>query len=168
LLELTSAYASVAAGVFPLQPVGLADAAPVNDGASRFDWEAEQEPLLRMLRTAAEQGTGRSAALPLPVFGKTGTTQDYRDAWFVGFAGDLVVGVWVGNDDETPTSRVGGGALPAQIWRAFMETAASEEIVAYQRLLAEQEAEARRIAEEEAERERRRGWFGRLGDLFGF
>ena len=57
---------------------------------------------------------------PFPTFGKTGTTSDYRDALFVGFAGDLVVGVWIGNDDNTPLPGTAGGGLPARIWRAFM------------------------------------------------
>jgi penicillin-binding protein 1A len=60
------------------------------------------------------------AALKVPSFGKTGTAQDSRDAWFIGFTGDLVVGVWVGNDNHSPTHGVVGGGLPAQIWRAFM------------------------------------------------
>jgi len=56
----------------------------------------------------------------VPAAGKTGTTQDSRDAWFVGFADDLVVGVWVGNDDGRPMREVTGGALPARLWHAFM------------------------------------------------
>ena len=59
----------------------------------------------------------------MPVFGKTGTTQDHRDAWFIGFAEDLVVGVWVGNDDNAPMRGVTGGGLPAQIWRSFVADA---------------------------------------------
>ena len=64
-------------------------------------------------------GTGRAAVLKVPTFGKTGTSQDNRDAVFVGFAGDLVVGVWVGRDDNKPAGLTGGGA-PARIWRDFM------------------------------------------------
>ena len=56
-------------------------------------------------------------------YGKTGTSQDYRDALFVGYAGDLVVGVWVGNDDNTPLNGVTGGSVPARIWRDFMSQA---------------------------------------------
>jgi penicillin-binding protein 1A len=52
--------------------------------------------------------------------GKTGTTQEYRDAWFIGFTPDIVVGVWVGNDDNTPMNRVVGGDLPANIWHDFV------------------------------------------------
>ena len=79
-----------------------------------------------MLRRAVESGTGRAARLGIPAFGKTGTTQDHRDALFVGFAGDLVVGVWVGNDDNTPLDGVTGGGLPARIWRDFMSQALGE------------------------------------------
>jgi membrane peptidoglycan carboxypeptidase len=59
----------------------------------------------------------------VPVFGKTGTTQDHRDAWFIGFTPDLVVGVWVGNDDNAPMRAVTGGGLPAAIWRSFVADA---------------------------------------------
>jgi penicillin-binding protein 1A len=65
-------------------------------------------------------GTGKSAALPRPAAGKTGTTQEYRDAWFIGFTADLVAGVWLGNDDNTPMNKVTGGSLPALAWRNFM------------------------------------------------
>ena len=61
--------------------------------------------------------------MPGPNFGKTGTTQNNRDALFVGYAGDLVVGVWIGNDDNTPLKGISGGGLPARIWKAFMRRA---------------------------------------------
>ena len=76
-----------------------------------------------VLYAVVQRGTGRAAALSVPTFGKTGTTSDYRDAWFVGFAGDLVVGVWVGNDDNTPLPGTTGGGTPARIWRGFMAEA---------------------------------------------
>jgi penicillin-binding protein 1A len=76
-----------------------------------------------LLRRAVSQGTGRAAALSIPSYGKTGTTQDNRDALFVGYANDLVVGVWVGNDDNTPLGAVPGGGLPARVWRDFMSQA---------------------------------------------
>ena len=76
-----------------------------------------------VLYAVAHRGTGRAAALSVPTFGKTGTTSDYRDALFVGFAGDLVVGVWVGNDDNSPLPGTTGGGVPAQIWRNFMTEA---------------------------------------------
>jgi penicillin-binding protein 1A len=76
-----------------------------------------------LLRGAVNRGTGRAARLNVPNFGKTGTTQDNRDALFVGYSGDLVVGVWIGNDDNTPLEGVHGGGLPARIWRDFMSQA---------------------------------------------
>src|SRR6204780_933267 len=67
---------------------------------------------------------GRGAALAgHEAAGKTGTTQDYHDAWFVGFTTDYVAGVWVGNDDSSPMKTVTGGSLPAEIWKAGMTVA---------------------------------------------
>jgi penicillin-binding protein 1A len=76
-----------------------------------------------LLWNVVNRGTGRAAALRVETFGKTGTTQDNRDAIFVGFAGDLVTAVWVGNDDNTPLNGIQGGGLPARIWRDFMSGA---------------------------------------------
>jgi penicillin-binding protein 1A len=73
-----------------------------------------------MLSGVISHGTGRTAALPRPAAGKTGTTQEYRDAWFIGYTADLVAGVWLGNDDDSPTNKLTGGSLPAQAWRRFM------------------------------------------------
>jgi penicillin-binding protein 1A len=73
---------------------------------------------------AVTTGTGRSARIvERPTAGKTGTTQDYRDAWFVGFTADLVCGVWIGNDDNAPMHRATGGGLPARIFHNFMVAA---------------------------------------------
>ena len=79
--------------------------------------------MLDLLYAAANNGTGRRAALSIPTFGKTGTTQENRDALFIGFAGNLVVGVWVGRDDNTSLGKISGGTVPAQIWRNFMTSA---------------------------------------------
>ncbi|HMR61700.1 penicillin-binding transpeptidase domain-containing protein, partial [Amaricoccus sp.] len=77
--------------------------------------------LVWMLRQVVERGTGGRARLPdRPVAGKTGTTQAARDAWFIGFTGDYVTGVWMGYDDNTPLSGTTGGGLPAEIWREVM------------------------------------------------
>ena len=86
----------------------------------------DHEAIERMLRQAVNAGTGRAAMLSGPNFGKTGTTQNSRDALFVGYAGDLVVGVWVGNDDGSPLAGVSGGGLPARIWKDFMQQALGE------------------------------------------
>jgi penicillin-binding protein 1A len=126
LLELTAAYAAVAANQYPVVPRPV----PVGEKgwlarliSQNSDSAAVHDGMERMLRRAVESGTGRAAALRQPTFGKTGTSQDSRDALFIGYSGDLVVGVWVGNDDNSPLAGVSGGGLPARIWRDFMVTA---------------------------------------------
>ena len=79
--------------------------------------------LTSMLEDVIKRGTGRSANIGRPAAGKTGTTSDYHDAWFVGYTPDLVAGVWVGNDDNTPTDGIMGGGIPALIWSHFMQNA---------------------------------------------
>jgi penicillin-binding protein 1A len=77
-----------------------------------------------MMRETVTSGTARRADLPgWPVAGKTGTSQDFRDAWFIGFTSQLVTGVWLGNDDNTPTKRITGGGLPVEVWSQFMKAA---------------------------------------------
>jgi penicillin-binding protein 1A len=130
LMELTAAYAGVAANQFPVVPHAFRQEEPgwfarLWDGKSSLSGRDHQDMEL-MLRSAINRGTGRAAMLRGPNFGKTGTTQDYRDALFVGYAGDLVVGVWIGNDDNAPLSGIGGGDLPARIWRDFMSQALGE------------------------------------------
>jgi penicillin-binding protein 1A len=77
-----------------------------------------------MMRETVVNGTARRADLPgWPVAGKTGTSQDFRDAWFIGFTSQLVAGVWLGNDDNTPMKKITGGGLPVEVWSEFMRTA---------------------------------------------
>ncbi len=81
-----------------------------------------------MMNTMMEQtlsiGTAHKASLPgWPAAGKTGTSQDFRDAWFIGYTSHLVTGVWLGNDDNTPTKHVTGGSMPVDIWSRFMRDA---------------------------------------------
>src|SRR3546814_18590424 len=76
--------------------------------------------MLTLLQASVDHGTSRNAQLSVDTFGKTGTTQDNRDAWFVGFADGLVTRVWVGNDDNSPNPGLHGGGVPAGIWAAFM------------------------------------------------
>ncbi len=79
-----------------------------------------------MLHAALVSGSGRRAAIPLhPAGGKTGTTQDNRDAWFVGYTAHLTAGVWTGNDDGSPMNGITGSGLPALIWRDVMRDAHS-------------------------------------------
>jgi penicillin-binding protein 1A len=75
----------------------------------------------QMLRQVVISGTGARAKIPnYDLAGKTGTTSDYRDAWFVGYTGGFVTAVWVGKDDNTPMRRITGGTIPAELWRAYM------------------------------------------------
>ena len=83
--------------------------------------ELAAQQLIYMMSQVVERGTGQRARLPgRQVAGKTGTTQAARDAWFLGFTADYVVGVWMGYDDNTPLTGVTGGGLPAEIWREVM------------------------------------------------
>ena len=129
LLELTSAYAGVAANQYPVRPYAFEQeeqgwwewlTTPVDSASERT-----HEDIERMLRAAINRGTGEAAELPIANYGKTGTTQNNRDALFVGYAGELVVGVWVGNDDNSSLGGISGGGLPARIWKDFMRSALS-------------------------------------------
>ncbi len=130
LIELTSAYAAVASGRYPVRAHGLPSPKDDNGIGNFFatrggtlDRQRDQAPMLDLLWSATNEGTGRRAALNVPTFGKTGTTQNNRDALFIGFAGDLVVGVWVGRDDDKSLGKMTGGTAPARIWRNFMASA---------------------------------------------
>lgn len=134
LLELTAAYGTFAnhgAGVWPYGVAEVSDEAGTvvyrrlgSGPGLRID-PALVANMNRMLSAVVQTGTGRAANTGRPVAGKTGTTDDYRDAWFVGYSADHVAGVWLGNDDRTPMNRVTGGGLPAQIWRDIMIVADS-------------------------------------------
>ncbi|MGH7247069.1 MAG: transglycosylase domain-containing protein, partial [Pseudomonadota bacterium] len=77
--------------------------------------------MIKMMNSVVENGTGRRAQLDgIPTCGKTGTTNDWRDGWFVGYTGNFVTGVWMGNDDFSPTKRMVGGSLPAMVWHDIM------------------------------------------------
>ncbi|MDA9528938.1 transglycosylase domain-containing protein [Bradyrhizobium sp. CCBAU 25338] len=77
-----------------------------------------------MMRETLISGTAKKAEIPgWPAAGKTGTSQDYRDAWFIGYTANLVTGVWLGNDDNSPTKKATGGGLPVEVWTRFMKAA---------------------------------------------
>ena len=128
LLELTAAYAAVADGRYPVSPHGVTEGRErgwldaLTGRQSRMNGDVE-EGMKALLDSSLNRGTGVEAALSVPAWGKTGTTQDGRDALFVGWAKDLVVGVWVGNDDNTPNPGLHGGGVPARIWSGFMAQA---------------------------------------------
>ena len=129
LMELTAAYAGILNHGTAVWPYGIdridtqaGDLAYIRQGSgagSAID-PAVAWQITDMMEDVLTEGTGRAAALARPAAGKSGTSQDYRDAWFIGFTADYVVGVWVGNDDGTPMDGVTGGGLPARIWRDVM------------------------------------------------
>jgi len=132
LLDLTAAYASVRAGKAPVTPWGISGikmhgeqdyVTAGGSGGSQHSLGQYQANLIKLLQGVVDHGTGHAAKLKGFAAGKTGTTQDYRDAWFVGFNDSLITGVWVGNDDHSPMKGVVGGSLPAMIWKAFMQQA---------------------------------------------
>ena len=129
-LEMTTAYAAFANGGNGVMAYGIAE---IDDPSGKVLYRRQgggvgqvitPTALARMhsLMTAViDEGTGKAARLDRPAAGKTGTTQDYRDAWFIGYTADYVAGVWMGNDDQRRAmKRVTGGSLPAQLWKQVM------------------------------------------------
>jgi len=132
LVEMTGAYAGILNGGTSVTPYGLVSLSLRNDPTpligqegglgERVIQERSARQLVYMMHEVVQSGTGARAKLPdgRPAAGKTGTTQAARDAWFIGFTGDYVTGIWMGYDDNTPLSGVTGGGLPAEIWRETM------------------------------------------------
>ena len=132
LIELTAAYASLTnhgLGVwaYGIEEIRTSEGTVLyrrsGSGPGAVLDERTRREMLAMLRAVISQGTGRAASLPWPIAGKTGTSQDFRDAWFVGISGDLVAGVWMGNDNGAAMDKVTGGGLPARLWAQFMRAA---------------------------------------------
>ncbi|MBL1419149.1 MAG: PBP1A family penicillin-binding protein [Alphaproteobacteria bacterium] len=135
VLDLTGAYATIANGGTLAQPYGIYE---IRNGTGNVIYSHDRDEfaanvvanphkiadLKYMLGNVVEYGTGRRANLNFTkTYGKTGTTQSYRDAWFMGFTDHLVTGVWYGNDNYTPTKRLTGGNLPAITFKTFMTNA---------------------------------------------
>jgi penicillin-binding protein 1A len=132
-LELTAAFVPFANGGAPVEPF-IVSRISTRDGEILYQRNGgglgqaiagfDLGALNRMMRAVVTQGTGRDAQFgEYEIAGKTGTSQDYRDAWFIGYTAEYVAGVWVGNDDNSPMGKVTGGSLPAAIWRDVMEPA---------------------------------------------
>ena len=132
LIDMTRAFAAVALGKYPIKATGLWRADPWPEKVTppedtTASWPARTD-MMQLLESAVRNGTGSKARLAMTTWGKTGTTQNHRDALFIGFAGDLVVGVWVGNDDNSPMgASIVGGSLPARLWNGFMRQALESE-----------------------------------------
>jgi penicillin-binding protein 1A len=131
-LEMAEAYDAFANGGYRVQAFGierirtasgqvLYDHGVGGDHLQSVIPQPALSEMAEMMRQVVASGTGGRARIGgYDLAGKTGTTSDYRDAWFVGFTGGFVTAVWVGRDDNTPMKRVTGGGAPAEIWRAFM------------------------------------------------
>ncbi|MFV0281390.1 MAG: PBP1A family penicillin-binding protein [Rhodoblastus sp.] len=132
-LELTTAYAPFANGGIGVQPhiitrVRTADGKLLYQRRGSSNGRVIEPQYVSMMNTMLEEtlltGTAKKAALPgWQAAGKTGTSQDFRDAWFVGYTSALVTSVWLGNDDSSPTKHATGGGLPVEIWSRFMRAA---------------------------------------------
>ena len=129
LLELTSAYGVFANGGIRTEPLAVTRVTDYH-GKVLEEHVTDRHVVLSpevayvmtdMLKGVVQRGTGTAAAIGIPQAGKTGTADDYRNAWFIGFTPSIVAGVWVGNDDNSPMNKVTGGSLPARTWAAFMK-----------------------------------------------
>src|SRR6185369_6937205 len=133
VLELTAALAPFANGGFAIVPhvverVRTADGKALYARAPQNLGRIVEPRYVAMMNTMMQEtlltGTARKAELPgWQAAGKTGTSQDFRDAWFVGYTSHLVAGVWLGNDDGSATKKVSGGNLPVEVWSRFMKEA---------------------------------------------
>ncbi len=133
LLELTAAYTPFANGGYAVTPYGILEVRTAQ-GEVLYQRHHKPEQLVisnrayaqmnDMLSNALANGTGKAARLSrFPAAGKTGTSQDYRDGWFIGYSQQLTTGIWFGNDDGAAMKAVTGGGLPARTWKVFMDEA---------------------------------------------
>ncbi len=130
LLELVNSYTSIASNGLAILPYMVEKISgnqkeilyqKRNDEPYRIIEEKDVKAMKEMLREAVKNGTGRAANVAENIYGKTGTSQNYRDAWFIGFDDNYVLGVWIGNDNNKPTNKITGGTLPAQLFGRIMK-----------------------------------------------
>jgi len=129
VIDMATAYLTIANGGYAAWPYAISEIYSkdgeqlyerTHDEAIRVLDEKTVFQITKMLENVVNSGTGANAKLPVFAAGKTGTSQDYRDAWFVGFTKDYVVAVWVGNDDNSPMKNITGGQIPAKIFQKIM------------------------------------------------
>lgn len=130
LQDMVSLYSSWASGGYQIFPWGIKrivnsyDVVLYAHEGQKFSQVVSTPVVAQMnlaLSDVINKGTAKNAQLPFDVAGKTGTTQDYRDAWFLGYSSNFVTGVWLGNDDNSKTNKVTGGSVPAKIWHDYMQ-----------------------------------------------
>ena len=125
VIDMAVAYSAIANGGYATWPYAIKEIYS-RDGYQLYMRENDDNNQIldrravKDMERVIQTGTGRKAKLPFFAAGKTGTSQDYRDAWFVGFTDKYIAAVWVGNDDNSPMKKVGGSSLPAEIWRKVM------------------------------------------------
>ncbi len=131
MLQMVTAYSAFANGGTLVKPVSIIRIEDRN-GVVIYREKTETQKvfdtnlvsaLVEMMKSVVEKGTGTAAKIPRPMAGKTGTTSDFRDAWFIGFIPQMAVAAWVGNDNNSPMVKVTGGSAPAVMWREFMNMA---------------------------------------------
>lgn len=143
VIQMVTAYATLGRGGFATEPFAITRIKDTN-GNIYYEHQRERSPrrvvaggnirkLNGMMRSVVENGTGRGAHIGAAMAGKTGTSQDYKDAWFIGFTDKYAAAVWVGNDDNESMKRVTGGSLPATVWREIMTTAQRKPIPQFAR-----------------------------------
>ncbi len=132
MLELTAGYASFANGGYGVWPYAIKE---IRDnqgkvlykrqggGPGRIEPVEKIVAMNKMLKAVIERGTGKNARINREAAGKSGTSQNYRDAWFIGYTADRVAAVWVGNDNGAVMNKVTGGGLPALMWRDLITSA---------------------------------------------
>lgn len=132
LYEMTRAYGAFANGGYKVEPYGIER---IETSRGKVVYQAPKTKIAKvmdintaavltaMMKTVLKSGTGIAASIGKPAAGKTGTTDDYRDACFIGYTPDVVAGIWVGNDDNTKNNNVTGGTVPALIWKDVMTVA---------------------------------------------
>ncbi len=143
LLEMTNAYAMIANGGYAVWPYAVLS---IEDTQGNILYQHEEPvhaqmfsartiaDLDGMLQEVVAEGTGKAAMLSRGrVAGKTGTSQNYRDAWFIGYTNRFITGIWMGNDDDTPMDKVSGGKYPARLWHDYMEQAINVDVPSYAR-----------------------------------
>ncbi|MFO1060431.1 MAG: penicillin-binding protein 1A [Dongiaceae bacterium] len=135
LLELTAAYAPFDNGGYGVLPHAIEEIRDgggnvlyrrAGSGPGRVVAPRQVLQMLDIMGSVVDWGTGTAAKSPRPAAGKTGTSQDFRDAWFVGFTAELVTGIWFGNDDNKAMDKVTGGSGPARLWKAYMTKALAD------------------------------------------
>jgi len=141
MMEMVTAYATLGRGGVAVEPFAIAN---IKNTAGTILYEQPKEKTARqvvhrglvyqltgMMRSVVQFGTGQAAQGPYVAAGKTGTSQDFRDAWFIGFTNQYAGAVWVGNDDNSPMKRVTGGMIPASTWREIMTAASAKPAKTY-------------------------------------